>query len=74
MKLNLAIIGGGLTGTSLLCQFLRKVRRSGERADLKTDGIRISVFEKQNVFGPGFPHSDRYVLPYHITNMCGRIL
>ncbi len=32
--------------------------------------IGIQVYEKQDTFGPGFPHSDKFVLPFHITNMC----
>ncbi len=36
------------------------------------DTLTIVVFEKQAVFGPGLPHSDQYVLPFHITNMCAK--
>jgi len=32
--------------------------------------IGIQIYEKQDAFGPGFPHSGRFVLPFHITNMC----
>jgi uncharacterized NAD(P)/FAD-binding protein YdhS len=32
--------------------------------------IGIQIYEKQDTFGPGFPHNDQFVLPFHITNMC----
>ena len=41
-------------------------------AKLKPSSIKIQIFEKQETFGPGFPHSDRNVMPFHITNMCAK--
>lgn len=72
MNLIFAIIGGGLTGTSMFCQFVQKVRQQSARNLLTPAEIEIQIYEKQAVFGPGFPHCDQYVMPYHITNMCGR--
>jgi uncharacterized NAD(P)/FAD-binding protein YdhS len=30
----------------------------------------VAIFEKTEDFGPGFPHNGRYLMPFHITNMC----
>jgi uncharacterized NAD(P)/FAD-binding protein YdhS len=30
------------------------------------------VFEKQDVFGPGFPHSEKNAMPFHLINMCAQ--
>jgi uncharacterized NAD(P)/FAD-binding protein YdhS len=65
-----AIIGAGLTGTSMLLQFLQQVRQRMEAGQTGGTDIKIMVFERQNGFGPGFPHGERFVMPYHITNMC----
>jgi uncharacterized NAD(P)/FAD-binding protein YdhS len=70
MSFNFAIVGGGLAGTSMLCHFVRKLQDAAAQGFLAKTRIGIRVFEKQDVFGPGFPHCDRYVMPYHITNMC----
>jgi uncharacterized NAD(P)/FAD-binding protein YdhS len=70
MGFNFAIIGGGLTATAMLCQFMNRVQEKAEKAQLDPSKIGIQVYEKQDIFGPGFPHSDRFALPFHITNMC----
>jgi len=70
MHFNFAIIGGGLTATAMLCQFIDRVQASAAQKQLDPSKIAIQIFEKQDIFGPGFPHSDRFVLPFHITNMC----
>jgi uncharacterized NAD(P)/FAD-binding protein YdhS len=70
MHFNFAIIGGGLTATAMLCQFVDRVQASAAQKQLDPSKIAIQIFEKQDIFGPGFPHSDRFVLPFHITNMC----
>jgi len=70
MHFNFAIIGGGLTATAMLCQFVARVREKSAMKQLDPLKIRIQIYEKQDIFGPGFPHSDRFVLPFHITNMC----
>jgi len=72
MSFNFAIIGGGLTGTAMLYQFAEQVAQEIERSLLDPSKIKIQIFEKQDTFGPGFPHCDRNVMPYHITNMCAR--
>ena len=70
MRFNFAIIGGGLTATAMLCRLVNRVRKKAEKRQLDPSKIRINVYEKQDIFGPGFPHSDRFALPFHITNMC----
>ncbi|MBT8351269.1 MAG: FAD/NAD(P)-binding protein, partial [Deltaproteobacteria bacterium] len=68
--LNFAIVGGGLSATAMLCQFVNKVQNKAEKKLLDPSQIIIQVFERGDIFGPGFPHNDRFVLPFHITNMC----
>ncbi len=70
MRFNFAIIGGGLTATAMLSQFVERVQQKAEKKQLDPSKISIEIFEKQDIFGPGFPHSDRFALPFHITNMC----
>ena len=70
MGFNFAIIGGGLTATAMLSQFVDRVQKKARKKQLDPAKISVQIFEKQDVFGPGFPHSDRFVLPFHITNMC----
>ena len=67
---NFAIVGGGLTATAMLVQFVGKVHQYASQKQLEPPKIGIQIFEKQNILGPGFPHSDNFVLPFHITNMC----
>ena len=54
----------------MLCQFVNKVQNKAEKKLLDPSQIIIQVFERGDIFGPGFPHNDRFVLPFHITNMC----
>jgi uncharacterized NAD(P)/FAD-binding protein YdhS len=70
MRFKFAIIGGGLAATAMLCQFVNRVRDKSEKGQLDPQKIEIQIYEKQNEFGPGFPHNDTYALPFHITNMC----
>jgi len=72
MSFTFAIIGGGLTGTAMLHLFVEKVRQEIDPNLLNPSGIKIQIFEKQDIFGPGFPHCDRNVMPFHITNMCAK--
>jgi uncharacterized NAD(P)/FAD-binding protein YdhS len=72
MCFTFAIIGGGLTGTAMLQLFVEKVRQEIDLNLLNPSEIKIQIFEKQETFGPGFPHSDRNVMPFHITNMCAK--
>lgn len=69
MKLNLdkvyslAVIGCGLTGTSMLYQLINALPVSA--------GTKISLilFEKNNQPGPGLPYADENVFPFHLCNM-----
>ncbi len=70
MRFNFAIIGGGLTAAAMLCQLVNRVQQKAAKGRLNPSTIGIQVYEKQDTFGPGFPHSDKFVLPFHITNMC----
>ncbi len=67
--LDFTIIGGGASATAVLCQ-LAKVLQGWDfprSPDMNRGHIR--VVEKQDTFGPGFPHSKRNALPFHLTNM-----
>ncbi len=70
MKNTFAIIGCGLTGTSAFCQFIRILQEKAVRGKGRFSGIRIAIIEKQDRFGPGFPHSNQFVMPCHVTNTC----
>ena len=70
MEFNFAIIGGGLTAVAMLSQFVNRVQDKMEQGRLDSAFIGIHIYEKRDTFGPGYPHSDQYVLPFHITNMC----
>jgi uncharacterized NAD(P)/FAD-binding protein YdhS len=72
MSFTFAIIGGGLTGTAMLQLFVEKVQQEIDPNLLNPSEIKIQIFEKQDIFGPGFPHCDRNVMPFHITNMCAK--
>jgi len=70
MRYRFAIIGGGLTATSLLCQLVDTLEdRSGPDA-ARAAQLEVEVFERHPEVGPGLPHNPRFVRPYHITNMC----
>src|SRR5210317_1610644 len=64
-----AMVGGGLTATSVLCQLADRLARLDEAGRCLSRKLSIVVFEKKGVFGPGLPHSEQVVLPFHITNM-----
>jgi uncharacterized NAD(P)/FAD-binding protein YdhS len=70
MEFNFAIIGGGLTAVAMLSQFVNRVQEKVKKGQLDPAAICIHIYEKRDTFGPGYPHSDQYVLPFHITNMC----
>jgi len=67
---NFSIIGGGLSAVAMLCQFVDRVGQKAARGRLDPSKISIQVYEKQDSFGPGFPHNDKFAFPFHITNMC----
>ena len=70
MRFSFAIIGGGLTATAMLCQLVDRMQEKAKKGQLDPSKVSVQIYEKQDTFGPGFPHSDRFVLPFHITNMC----
>ncbi|MCF8118719.1 MAG: FAD/NAD(P)-binding protein, partial [Deltaproteobacteria bacterium] len=67
---SFTIIGGGLTGTAMLYQFSQMLRAKALKNVLNPKGIYIQVIERQTVFGPGFPHNQSYMMPFHLINMC----
>ena len=72
MRLNFAIIGSGLTGTTMLYQFVEKIRQEIDQNSFDLSKVKILIFEKQETFGPGLPHCDWNVMSFHITNMCAK--
>jgi uncharacterized NAD(P)/FAD-binding protein YdhS len=68
----LAIVGGGLTATAMLHNLVWRLRQETPARRVDPARVGIQMFEKQPVFGPGFPHSEANVLPFHITNMCAQ--
>jgi len=70
MTFRFAIIGTGLTGTSMLYQFIRQLQTKISSGLVDPHRVHILLFDKQPVAGPGFPHNEYFVQPYHITNMC----
>ncbi|MFO7990133.1 MAG: FAD/NAD(P)-binding protein [Thermodesulfobacteriota bacterium] len=69
-SIDLSIIGGGLTGSAMLWECIRQAQTAAGKTPGLPSRMRIRIFEKQNRFGPGFPHNIDNVLPFHITNMC----
>jgi uncharacterized NAD(P)/FAD-binding protein YdhS len=67
-----AVIGGGLTATSMLCQLIDRLSALGDSGRPLGKALTIAVYEKENQIGPGLPHSEQNVLPLHITNMCAQ--
>lgn len=56
----------------MLCQLVEQLESvAGGRRALR-NALSIEIFEKGAVVGPGLPHNDQYVLPFHITNMCAK--
>jgi uncharacterized NAD(P)/FAD-binding protein YdhS len=67
-----AIIGGGLTATAMLCQLMDRLAAMGDAGGPLCRALSVSVYEKEDEFGPGLPHNAKNVLPLHITNMCAQ--
>lgn len=59
-----------MTGTSLLCQLIESIVKRSESAQPGLPALNLVIFEKTTDFGPGFPHNEKDLLPFHITNMC----
>ena len=66
---KLAIIGCGLTGTSMLYQFIGMIKQQLEKGKQPLRPVRIIIFEKNYDPGPGLPYDSRIILPCHLTNM-----
>jgi uncharacterized NAD(P)/FAD-binding protein YdhS len=69
-RFNFAIIGGGLTATAMLTQLIAMLKEKSAKRLRDPSRMTIRVFDRGDIFGPGFPHSDTTALPFHITNMC----
>jgi len=54
----------------MLYQFIRRLQAKVSSGLVDPHRVHILVFDKQPVAGPGFPHNEYFVQPYHITNMC----
>lgn len=72
MGFTLAIVGAGLTGTSLLLQFTLRLQQAARSGVPIPSEMTVEIFDRHAAFGPGLPHNPAYVLPFHITNMCAR--
>ncbi len=66
---KLAIIGCGLTGTSMLYQFVSMIKQQLEKGKQPVRPIRIIIFEKNYDPGPGLPYDSGIILPCHLINM-----
>jgi len=66
---KLAIIGCGLTGTSMLYQFVSMIKQQLEKGKQPLRAVRIIIFEKNYDPGPGLPYDSGIILPCHLTNM-----
>lgn len=72
MKFIFAIVGGGLTGTSMILQLVEMIQEKARAGRLDPSEIHIQMFEKHADFGPGFPHSEKNTMPCHLINMCAQ--
>ncbi len=70
--ITLAIIGGGLTGTSMLAQFVGHMQACLRQGKRVSGAIDVHVIEREGLLGPGFPHSSQNAMPFHLINMCAR--
>jgi uncharacterized NAD(P)/FAD-binding protein YdhS len=68
---HFVIIGGGLTGTSMLHHLVHRIGQKIE-SPLDRQKITIHIIERDRVFGPGFPYSERQTMPFHLVNMCAQ--
>ncbi|MGB5984549.1 MAG: FAD/NAD(P)-binding protein [Desulfobacterales bacterium] len=69
-RTQFTIVGGGLTATAMLCQLVEILGQRAAAGRLDPRGAELSILEKKDFFGPGFPHNPRNLMPFHITNMC----
>ena len=54
----------------MLAQLIAMLKTMAVKKLLDPSRVVIQVFNKRDVFGPGFPHSDSFACSFHITNMC----
>ena len=54
----------------MLTQLIAMLKTNAAKKLLDPSRMVIQVFNKRDIFGPGFPHSDSFACPFHITNMC----
>lgn len=66
---SLAIIGCGLTGTSMLCQFIGMVKKKIVGNDPCLKNIKLIIFEQTPDMGPGLPYKEKNIFPFHLSNM-----
>ena len=59
-----------MAATAMLTQLIAMLKTKAAKKLLDPFRMVIQVFHKGGIFGPGFPHSDRFACPFHITNMC----
>ena len=69
MRFRFTIVGAGLTGTSMLYQLIRRLERQARSGVVDPRWVKIRVLEKGPEAGPGFPHNEHFVRPYHITRV-----
>ncbi len=53
----------------MLTQLIAMLKDNSAKRLLDPARMTIQVFDRGDIFGPGFPHSDKIVLPFHINNM-----
>ncbi len=70
--MDFTIIGAGASGTAMLLQLARSLEKNPSGAAGDPRGWCVRVVERQEVLGPGFPHSPANTLPCHLINMCAR--
>ncbi|WP_300457230.1 FAD/NAD(P)-binding protein [Desulfobacula sp.] len=69
---TLAVIGCGLTGTSLVYQFVRNMTCRKAKTKRTSPGISLLILDQSRQPGPGFPYAKDQIYPFHISNMPGR--
>lgn len=59
-----------MTATAMLTQLVGMLKDGSAKNLPDPFRMVVQVFNRGNIFGPGYPHNDEIVLPFHITNMC----
>lgn len=68
-QFTLAIVGCGLTGSSLFYQLVDKLQKKRAMGLRPARPLRIMIFEEDEQPGPGFPYNRKDHLPCHLLNM-----